>query len=82
MDCLGVVEEVTTDGRLIVRCENLPDLGDRVCDASRKEIGTVGRILGPVDAPYASVNGVGVPKGTKLFIGRKSSNAKGKRRNR
>lgn len=81
MDCLGVVEEVTADGRLIVRCENLPNLGDRVCDASQKEVGTVGRILGPVDAPYASVNGKGVPKGTKLFIGRKSNNAKSKRRN-
>jgi len=82
MDSLGVVEEVTTDGRLIVRCENLPNLGDRVYDSSQREVGTVGRIMGPVDAPYASVNGAGMPKGTKLFIGRKSSNAKGKRRNR
>lgn len=84
MDILGVVEEISADGRLIVRCDNLPELGDRVCDASNKDVGVVGRIMGPVDTPYASVNPergkAGI--GDKLFIVRRKANAKGKRRNR
>ena len=84
MELLGVVEQITCDGRLIVRCSELPDIGSAVFDRKQKRIGTVGRVFGPVDGPYASVS----PEGGTLGIGSetyfrgKTQNAKGKRRNR
>jgi RNA-binding protein len=55
MDFLGKVKEVTPDGRLIVRCADLPEIGDVVFDERQNKIGTVKRVFGPVDGPYASV---------------------------
>ena len=66
MDILGVVEETTCDGRIIIRCDALPDIGDSVF-AKGGRLGTVGRVFGPVDSPYASVNPVG---GAKVKSGR------------
>ena len=84
MEKLGVIEEITCDGRMIVRCSALPDIGDQVFCKGNK-IGSVGRIFGPVDEPYASVNPIQdatAGKGsTTFFMGRKRD-AKDKRRNR
>ncbi|MBQ8373325.1 MAG: hypothetical protein IJX35_03325 [Candidatus Methanomethylophilaceae archaeon] len=87
MDFLGAVEERTCDGRLIVQCNVLPEIGDPVFDRKQNRIGTVGRVFGPVDGPYASVStdrstGTNVPKGTELFFKGRTQNGKGKRRNR
>ena len=85
MDFFGTVEEITTDGRLIIQCKKLPDIGDPVFDSRQSRIGTVGKIFGPVDEPYASVNtgkDVRTPKGTELFFRGKRQNGKGKRGNR
>ncbi len=62
MDILGIVEGITFDGHALVRCENIPDLGAAVFDGKRR-IGTVRRLLGPVDSPYASVAGDGISRG-------------------
>lgn len=71
MEVLGTVEGITADGHALVKCEKVPDIGTAVYDRPKHRIGTVKRILGPVDAPYASVTGEGVApalKGKKLFI--------------
>lgn len=84
MEKLGVIEEMTCDGRIIIRCSNLPDIGDAVFFKNEK-IGSVGRIFGPVDEPYVSVSPVGKTRvdkgGMTFFMGRKRD-AKDKRRNR
>ncbi len=84
MEKLGVIEEITCDGRYIIRCSNLPDMGDAVFFRNER-IGTVGRIFGPVDEPYVSVSPVGKSGADKggltFFMGRKRD-AKDKRRNR
>ena len=41
MERLGLIEEVTADGRVIVRCDALPDIGDAVFDRKLKRIGSV-----------------------------------------
>ncbi|MBR4504414.1 MAG: hypothetical protein IKP20_05535 [Candidatus Methanomethylophilaceae archaeon] len=87
MEHLGRVEEITSDGRLIVRCETVPDIGDTVFDAKMNRIGTIGRVFGPVDGPYASVSpdkSVDSPrmKGKDIFYKKRQQNGKDKRRNR
>ena len=84
MEVLGIVEEVTCDGRMIVRCNELPDIGAIVFDDRQTRLGTVGRVFGPVDGPYASVTPGGRPAriGTQTYIRGNKQNAKGKRRNR
>lgn len=84
MEILGTIEEITCDGRMIVRCSEPPDIGLPVFDKKEQRIGTVGRVFGPVDGPYASVNPNGDPRriGTETFFRGNKQNAKGKRRNR
>lgn len=88
MDFLGTVEEITCDGRLIIQCRDvLPDMGAPVFDARQNRLGTVGKVFGPVDGPYASVTpdrGVdtGSLRNTQTFFRGKEQNAKSKRRNR
>jgi len=86
MDFLGVVEEVTSDGRMIVIGETAPEIGDSVFDTKKKHIGSVKRIFGPVDKPYVSV----VPadkavlkdiSGKKVYFEGATRYGKNKRRN-
>lgn len=83
MELLGIVEGITSDGHALVRCENIPDLGATVFDGKNR-IGTVRRLLGPVDSPYASVAGDRIHhglEGKKLFFdGGKNGQAKRKSR--
>lgn len=88
MESLGRVEEITRDGRIIVECNDLPDIGCQVFDRNRQRIGIIRRIFGPVDGPYASVSPdeKTIPeklRGKELFYERgKQQNGKAKRRNR
>ena len=86
MDFLGVVEEVTSDGRMIVIGETAPEIGDPVFDSKQKHIGSVKRIFGPVEKPYVSV----VPSdkavltgisGKKVYFEGATRYGKNKRRN-
>ncbi len=83
MDILGIVEGITSDGHALVRCENVPDLGAAVFDGKRR-IGTVRRLLGPVDSPYASVTGDSIGRGLEgrkvFFDGGRNGQAKKKGR--
>ncbi len=82
MEILGPVEEITCDGRMIVYCRNLPDVGSPVFDKGQTRIGTVGRVFGPVDGPYASVTPEGglARIGTETYFRGNRQHAKGKRR--
>ena len=85
MDFLGTVEEVTADGRLIIQCKKLPDIGDSVFDSRQSRVGSVGKVFGPVDEPFASVTpgkNAHISKGTELFFRGRTQNGKGKRGNR
>lgn len=84
MEFLGIVEGITSDGHALVRCENVPDLGVAVFDGKHR-IGTVRRLLGPVDSPYASVAGDGVSRGLegrKVFFDGGRSNGQAKKKGR
>ena len=87
MERLGRIEEVTADGRAIISCYCAPGIGDAVFDSRSNRIGTVGRVFGPVDGPYASVTPdadreVAGLKGTEVFFKERQQNGKNKRRNR
>lgn len=88
MEHLGIVEEVTRDGRLIIRCNTLPNLGEPVFDSKQRRMGVVKRAFGPVDEPYISVTpGKDMDpsrlRGAETFYNKgKEQNGKAKRRNR
>jgi len=52
---LGRVLHVSSSGRLIVRGETKPNLGDKVTNDKGKSIGVVFDVFGPTNAPYVSV---------------------------
>ena len=87
MDFLGTVDEITNEGRIVVRSSVLPEVGNAVFDSSSKKIGTVKRIFGPVDEPFVSINldkGVSPEKlkGKEVYTTGRAHNGKDKRRNR
>ena len=89
MDFLGRVVEVSTDGRLIVKCSKLPEIGEVVFDADQNRIGIIKRVFGPVEGPYASVEPMTAltdrVRKTDLYTrgGNKNGKSKGRsRRNR
>ncbi|MCL2712048.1 MAG: Gar1/Naf1 family protein [Methanomassiliicoccaceae archaeon] len=86
MNVLGVVEDISHEGLIIVRGEVTPEYGNIVCDPKGKKIGTVKRIFGPVKEPYISV----VPadrsvlkgiEGKKVYFEEGTQYGKNKRRN-
>lgn len=52
---LGVVRNLSYKGDLIVKASFAPRLGERVLDASKRPVGRVKRVFGPVKAPYVTV---------------------------
>jgi len=86
MDILGVVEEVTHDGNIIVRGTVTPEYGNIVYDSKKNKIGSVKRIFGPVDGPYVSVTPVDKTvlvsiSGKNVYFERGTQHGKNKRRN-
>jgi RNA-binding protein len=55
MRFLGSVQEVTFEGKLIVRGSFAPFPKSRVLDNRQRPLGRVVRVFGPVDSPYVSV---------------------------
>ena len=86
MDFLGVAEEVTSDGKIIVVGVTAPELGDPVFDSKRKRVGSVKRVFGPVEGPYVSVAPADKAvltniSGKKVYFEGATSYGKNKRRN-
>ncbi len=55
MEQLGIVRELSHTGLLVVRGRYAPAIGSKVLDRSKRPIGVVKRIFGPVERPYLSV---------------------------
>lgn len=55
MECLGIVETVSGEGRFVVKADSVPETNDPIYDSKGTKIGTVKRIFGPVDGPYVTV---------------------------
>ena len=73
MRLLGEVQEVSFDGKLIVRGSFAPRPRDAVMDNRRRPIGRVARVFGPVAAPYVSVEVTGDKSllsamGTQVYV--------------
>jgi len=86
MDVLGVVEDVTHEGTIIVRGDVTPEYGNLVYDSKQKRIGSVKRIFGPVDGPYISVAPLDKTvlvniTGKKVYFEKGTQYGKNKRRN-
>lgn len=86
MDFLGVIEEITIDGKAIVRGSVTPNNNDPVFDQKMKRIGFVRRVFGPVDSPYVTVNPIDKTAlvnavGKKVYYEGDPQYGKGKRRN-
>jgi rRNA processing protein Gar1 len=59
MKFLGEVQEVSFDGKLIVKGVCAPQPREIVTDNRRRPIGRVVRVFGPVASPYVSVEVTG-----------------------
>ena len=86
MDILGVVEEVTHEGNIIVKGTVTPEYGNLVYDSKKKKIGVVKRVFGPVDGPYVSVAPVDRSvliniSGRSVYFEKGAQHGKNKRRN-
>lgn len=86
MDILGVVEDVSNEGLIIVRGDVTPEHGNIVYDFKQTKIGTVKRIFGPVDRPYISVTPSDKTilkniSGKKVYFEKGAQYGKNKRRN-
>jgi RNA-binding protein len=86
VEVLGIVEDVTHEGMIIVRGDVTPEYGNIVYDSKQNKIGSVKRIFGPVERPYVSVAPAGrtVPaniSGKKLYFEKGAQHGKNKRRN-
>lgn len=75
---LGKVLHLSKSGSLIVKLESteLPKVGVEVCNSKLEKVGFVSSVLGPVKAPYLSVQPVegqtATPPGRVLYQGRAS----------
>jgi len=55
MKRLGVVENLSYDGTVIVRSEFAPSRGATVVDKRNRALGTVVKVFGPVREPFSAV---------------------------
>jgi RNA-binding protein len=88
MRFLGEVQEVSFDGKLIVRGVFAPQPRETVTDNRRRPIGRVVRVFGPVTTPYVSVEVTGEQSllssvGKQVYVeGVEERGKSGKRRGR
>lgn len=85
MKLLGVVQDMSHDGRLIVKSRFAPMKGAVVRDNLKARVGRVVRVFGPVRSPYVAVQPEEEMK-TLAILGREvyieeGDHDKGKRRN-
>ena len=53
---LGVVQDISHDGKLIVKARFAPNLREIVRDNLRGEVGKVTKVFGPVRSPYVAID--------------------------
>jgi len=82
---LGVVQDISHDGKLIVKARFAPNLKELVRDNLKGEIGRVSKIFGPVRSPYVAIEPRKEQKtlavlGKEVYVQQERENGKGKRR--
>ena len=88
MEPIGIIQGITSEGNIIVKCENLPNIGNAVYDSTEHRVGIVRRVFGPVDSPCATIETEDERRscrqpGKKLYCKvRRSNNGKKQGRNR
>ena len=85
MKLLGVVQDLSHDGKLIIKSKFAPMKGAVVRDNLKARVGRVVRVFGPVRSPYVAVQPEEEMK-TLAILGREvyieeGDHGKGKRRN-
>ena len=55
MRLLGVVQDISHDGKLIVKARFAPSPRELVRDNLKAEVGRVSKVFGPVRAPYVAI---------------------------
>ncbi len=56
MRLLGVIQDISHDGKLIVKARFAPSLKEIVRDNLRGEVGRVSKVFGPVRSPYVAID--------------------------
>jgi len=86
VELLGVVQDISHDGRLIVKARIAPRAKALVRDNLKGEVGRVVKVFGPVRSPYVAVE----PKkelrtlavlGKEVYVQQERDHGKGKRGN-
>jgi len=81
---LGVVQDISHDGRLIVKARFAPNMKALVRDNVKGEVGRVAKVFGPARAPYVAIE----PRkemrtlavlGKEVYIDQERYHGKGKR---
>jgi len=55
MKKLGIVDNLSYDGSVLVRADFAPPRGAQVLDAKKSPVGRVSKVFGPVRRPFAAV---------------------------
>jgi RNA-binding protein len=72
MKRLGVVENLSYDGTVLIRSDFAPPLGVPVVDRKGGAVGTVEKVFGPVKQPFTALRPAGKPAmgllGAEVFL--------------
>lgn len=82
---LGVVQDISHDGKLIVKARFAPSPREFVRDNLKAEVGRVWKVFGPVRAPYVAIDPRKELKtlavlGKEVYVQQERDNGKSKRR--
>ena len=86
MRLLGVVQDISHDGKLIVKARFAPRIKEIVRDNLKGEIGRVSKVFGPVRSPYVAIEPRNEQRtlavlGKEVYVQEEGDHGKGKRRN-
>lgn len=81
-----MVQDISHDGKLIVKARFAPRIKEVVRDNLKSEVGRVSKVFGPVRAPYVAIEPRKELKtlavlGKEVYVQQERENGKGKRRN-
>jgi rRNA processing protein Gar1 len=82
---LGVVQDISHDGKLIVKARFAPNVREIVRENLKGEVGRVSKVFGPVRSPYVAIEPRKEMKtlavlGKEVYVQQERDNGKGKRR--
>lgn len=84
MRLLGVVQDISHDGKLIVKARFAPEARQIVRDNLKGEVGRVTKVFGPVRSPYVAIDPRKDLKtlavlGKEVYVQQEREHGKGKR---